>query len=57
MEVHPELNFEAGQEMGKFNIGSTIVLFLEAKGDVKWLCSEGEKVLYGAPLCQLGTGK
>lgn len=36
-----------GAEIGRFNLGSTVVIFFEAKGDLNWLVKEGDKVRYG----------
>jgi phosphatidylserine decarboxylase len=36
-----------GEEMGKFNLGSTIVLVFEASPDFEWNVQPGDKVEYG----------
>jgi len=38
---------EKGQEMGMFELGSTIVMFFEAKPSFKWTIKEGDAIRYG----------
>lgn len=48
-----EVPLQAGQEMGEFNLGSTIVLVFEApKRLMHWTASEDEKIQYGQRICQ-----
>ena len=39
--------FQRGEEIGYFNLGSTIVMIFEAPGVAEWMKREGEAVRYG----------
>ena len=41
---------EKGEEVGRFNFGSTIVLFFEAEKGFYWEVKEGSKVRFGDKL-------
>lgn len=38
-----------GAEMGRFNLGSTVVMFIEVASTPEWLIKEGDKVRFGQP--------
>ncbi len=40
------VNIEKGEEIGKFNLGSTIVLVFEASPDFEWKVEPGQAVKY-----------
>jgi len=42
-----------GAEIGRFNLGSTVVVIFEAAGNLNWLVKEGDKVRYGQPVCEI----
>ncbi|EAS01727.2 phosphatidylserine decarboxylase (macronuclear) [Tetrahymena thermophila SB210] len=42
-----------GEEIGQFNMGSTVVIFFEAQGNPKLLIQKGQKVRMGQPIVQL----
>ena len=44
--------FKRADELGYFNLGSTIVLLVEAKGVETWKVKEGDRVQYGQPLLE-----
>lgn len=39
--------YAKGEEVGYFNLGSTIVMIVESNPNLKWNKKVGEKVLYG----------
>jgi hypothetical protein len=41
---------ERGQELGYFNLGSTIVMIVETDDVLEWQVQPGEKIKYGEPL-------
>ncbi|EGR31450.1 phosphatidylserine decarboxylase, putative [Ichthyophthirius multifiliis] len=42
-----------GVEVGKFNLGSTVVIFFETQGEAQWLVKEGDYVRYGQDVCKV----
>jgi len=42
-----------GAEIGRFNLGSTVVVLFEATGNLNWLVKEGDKVLNGQLVCEV----
>ena len=52
--VNEEKEFKRGEEVGYFNLGSTIVLLLESRGIERWEKKEGDKVRYGEGICMFG---
>jgi phosphatidylserine decarboxylase len=42
--------FNRGDELGYFDLGSTIVMLVEAKGLKELMVKEGEHVQYGQPI-------
>jgi len=50
-KLYPEgVDLAAGDPLGGFRMGSTVVLVFETSGSFKWEVSEGDKVLVGQPL-------
>ena len=49
--VNEGMRYEKGDELGYFNLGSTIVMLFETRGVKKWIKKEGDKVRYGEPVC------
>ena len=47
IHVNSLSKFNYGQELGYFNLGSTIVMLFEAKNVKEWKIKEGDKVKYG----------
>lgn len=45
-----DIYLRRGEEIGKFRLGSTVVLVFEAPSDFKWQVEPGEKVRMGNPL-------
>lgn len=43
--------FEKGQQLGYFNLGSTIVMIFEAEDIKTWHKKEGDLIRYGDILC------
>ena len=41
---------KVGEEMGWFNLGSTIVMLVEAKNVEEWKVGVGSRVSYGDPI-------
>ena len=48
--VTDEPELKRGDELGYFNLGSTIVMIVEAKGVDEWAVQPGQKIKYGQPL-------
>ena len=48
--VRPGKSFKKGDELGYFNLGSTIVMLIEGK-DLEWKIHEGQKVRFGDIIC------
>ena len=44
-----------GQELGRFNMGSTVILFFE-KGRITWSLDENQRVLMGQEIAKLTSG-
>ena len=49
--VQEDMSFARGEELGFFNLGSTIVMIFEAPNIDSWHIQEGEKVRYGDSIC------
>ena len=50
--VHENKDFKKGEEVGYFNLGSTIVLVFESKEIKSWEKMEGDKIRFGEPICE-----
>lgn len=46
-------NIQRGDEVGRFELGSTVVLFFQPDQIVKWGVTEGQKVQLGEPIADL----
>ena len=45
-----ETNIERGDELGRFELGSTVVLFFEPGQIAEWLISEKQSIRLGEPM-------
>jgi len=50
IEITEKQSLKLGEELGYFNLGSTIVMLIETKGIKEWKIKEGQRVKYGEPL-------
>jgi phosphatidylserine decarboxylase len=52
----PDVTLERGDELGRFHLGSTVVLFLERPAMGSWLAREGV-IRYGQGLARAVSGE
>lgn len=48
--VRPKKTFQKGDQLGYFNLGSTIVMLIEGR-DLEWNIHEGQKVRFTDIIC------
>ena len=48
-------SIQRGDEIGRFELGSTVVLFFQPDQIVNWSVEEGQKVQLGEPIADLGN--
>ena len=48
-------SIQRGDEIGRFELGSTVVLFFQPDQIVNWSVKEGQKVQLGEPIADLGN--